>query len=634
MMKFPSIKIILDHLISVIKRFPFEVLFALTGVIAGIVNVELSDINSKGESWCLRIMMTANLGLLISLATTLYIESKGIKNTQFLFKLIIAIFAASLIFILNPALERADYIRFALLSFGSHLLVSFAAFTRPGYIQGFWQFNKTLFLRFLTSFLYSVALYAGIAAAVGAMNFLFNFNFEWDTFFIIWIIIAGLFNTLFFLAGVPEDLLTLDQDFSYPKGLQVFTQYVLIPLATLYVAILLAYESKIIIEWSLPKGLVSNLILGYSVFGLLSLLLVYPIREMAENKWIKSYARSFYFLMLPLIVLLFVAVGTRIFKYGITEMRYFLILLALWQLFIAVYFLVSKRQNIKIIPISLFIITIFSIYGPQSAFSVSVYSQRSILKKIFKRNDLIKEGKLIPLGKHKMSKDEGNDAVDKLDYLVTNYDLISLQPLIKIDLSKVSDSLSHLKSEFSLELINKYELSSKKVKWVIDYLGLTDFSGYRFRNQGTNSASINTQQFYGISTLQNGVIKVSDFDYIIEHGAIGKDSNNYVIDGLRISDTTTDENICTIKINDEAVTFNLTALMTDLLKNKNQLKPYVSKKTGMDYILPPKMLSFTKQSKHYLITLRINQIRFETSDNKKVIKINYAPANYLIKVIK
>ncbi|MFD2143966.1 DUF4153 domain-containing protein [Mucilaginibacter antarcticus] len=203
---------------------------------------------------------------------------------------------------------------------------------------------------------------------MGAVNLLFNVKFEFDTFAILWIWIVGMFSTTFFLTGVPGNFAALNKDNSYPNGLKVFTQYVLIPLATIYLAILLAYEAKILIQWNLPKGFVSYLILGYAVFGILSLLLVYPIREQEENKWLKSFARNFYLLLLPLLILLFVAVGTRVFEYGITEQRYFLIALALWLLFISIYFLLFKTQNIKVIPISLCLVTLITIYGPQGRF--------------------------------------------------------------------------------------------------------------------------------------------------------------------------------------------------------------------------------------------------------------------------
>ena len=45
----------------------------------------------------------------------------------------------------------------------------------------------------------------------------------------LWIVIAGVFETWFFLAGVPKNLEELDESDDYPKGLKIFTQYVLLP---------------------------------------------------------------------------------------------------------------------------------------------------------------------------------------------------------------------------------------------------------------------------------------------------------------------------------------------------------------------------------------------------------------------
>jgi hypothetical protein len=204
-MKFPSVKNLADSALVTIRRFPFEVILALAGTIAGTVKIELSRLNLMQENWCLRIMMIANLGLLLSLSATLFTESKGITGSKkLLFRLGALVICILLIFMINPALRESDYVRFFLFSLAFHLFVAFAAFTVKGHIQGFWQFNKTLFLRFLTSALYSVVLFLGLAAAIGAMNFLFNFKFEWDTFSILWVWIVGMFSTIFFLGGVPQ----------------------------------------------------------------------------------------------------------------------------------------------------------------------------------------------------------------------------------------------------------------------------------------------------------------------------------------------------------------------------------------------------------------------------------------------
>ena len=122
---------------------------------------------------------------------------------------------------------------------------------------------------------------------------MFDLNVSGEIYGHLFFFIAGIFNTIFFLAGVPANWTELEEQSSYPKGLKIFTQFVLIPLATIYLAILLTYEGKVILEWSLPEGIVSSLVLGYAVYGILSILLVYPIRHDEGNKWIKFFLQAF-----------------------------------------------------------------------------------------------------------------------------------------------------------------------------------------------------------------------------------------------------------------------------------------------------------------------------------------------------
>jgi hypothetical protein len=627
-MKFPSVKNLGDNALVTIRRFPFEVLFALAGTIAGTVKIELSRLNLMQENWCLRIMMIANLGLLLSLSVTLFTESKGITGSKkLLIRLGALVIGILLIFMINPALRESDYVRFFLFSLAFHLLVAFAAFTVKGHIQGFWQFNKTLFLRFLTSALYSAVLFLGLAAAIGAMNFLFNFKFEWDTFSILWVWIVGMFSTIFFLRGVPQNIHTLDNDFSYPKGLKVFTQYVLIPLATVYVAILLAYEIKILIEWTLPKGLVSNLILGYAVFGILSLLLVYPIREQDENKWLKTYSRSFYFLLIPLIVLLFTAVGTRVFRYGITEMRYFLILLACWLLLITVYFLITKKQNIKLIPISLSLLTLLSIYGPQSAFSVSEFSQKRALVEIFKKNNAFKNGKLTSVDSVKISSKDGNRAVSTLDYLISKHDLVSLQPYFNENLIRINDSLMKPKSKDD-ESVRTYDLRYNKLAWAKKRLGLNRFSGY-YRDRDESTAVENTYLSYTFHMADNSVMKVTGYDYILNTTAI-EDTTIYQTDGLKLNTMTNTSGSYSININGELMTFNLKPLIDEVIQPKF-LKAHTSDKNNNNsYLLPDSKLTFSQTNNRYKVTLLIERMSV-AKNGKSDWEINYVSRAYLIK---
>jgi hypothetical protein len=108
--------------------------FALAGTIAGTAEVELRHLNRVHEGWLMRGVMIANLGLLLSLSATLvYAKPEHLANKRnVIIKIIAAVFAASLIFIIDPTAREADYIRFFLLSFG----ISFAGALLPLQAKG------------------------------------------------------------------------------------------------------------------------------------------------------------------------------------------------------------------------------------------------------------------------------------------------------------------------------------------------------------------------------------------------------------------------------------------------------------------------------------------------------------------
>ncbi|HUH33448.1 MAG TPA: DUF4153 domain-containing protein, partial [Daejeonella sp.] len=164
--------------------------------------------------------------------------------------------------------------------------------------------------------------------------------------------------------------------------------------------------------------------------------LVYPVRNLEENKWLKTYSKSFYFLLVPLILLLIWAVAARVIDYGVTEERYFLIVLAVWLSFVTGYFLLSKRQDIRVIPISLCIVTLFAVYGPQGAFAVSKASQKNQLKELFNKYGALKDQRLVPITKPVDSTDRVRIA-NILNYLVVNHGMKSIDQIATIDPEKI-----------------------------------------------------------------------------------------------------------------------------------------------------------------------------------------------------
>jgi hypothetical protein len=418
--RFPSYDQIFRGAVASVARFPFTLLSALVGVVSAVILVEPS---TSGDPWIFeRLLACSALGLPLFTALTFLAEKrvwsggrKVLIQSVGLVLLIIYFFT-----IPNKLNEPMHHlVRFALLNIGLHFLVAWLPWTGKDQLVGFWQYNKALFLRFLVSALYSAVLFIGLALALAAVDQLFGADIKPETYFRLWIIIAGLFNTWVFLAGVPKDLSALNQGGEYPSGLKVFTQFILLPLVGLYFTILIVYEAKIVFTWNWPKGWVSELVLWYSVVGILSLLLLHPLRERIESRWIQAISKWFYRALVPLVAMLFLAIMRRINDYGMTEMRYFVLAMAVGLTIVMLYMIVSKRKDVRLIPIVICLIAFFSAYGPWSAFAMSRHDQRERLVAKMTECGLLVNGQLAKPGEQPSVEDrrEMSSAVEYLSEL-------------------------------------------------------------------------------------------------------------------------------------------------------------------------------------------------------------------------
>ncbi len=447
-------------------------------------------------------------------------------------------------------------------------MVSFAPFFSKNNHNGFWQFNKVLFLRILTSALYSGVLYIGLALAIWAVGKLWDIHFN-NLYLYIFVFIATVFNSTFFLAGIPKDFDELEKNDSYPKGLKIFTQYILIPLMTIYLVILCLYEIKILFQRTLPDGIVSWLIMGYAVFGILSLLLIYPIREEENNKWIKTFSRIFYIMLFPLLVLLFIAIGIRIGDYGVTEERYTIVAIGLWLTFIAFYSL-WKSSSIKFIPISLCLFALLSVYGPQSAPSISLKSQINQLAKIIQT----KNGE----------RDRGAGIIT---HITKEYGMTALQPLTKVPLKPIEQSFANRENGY-------YNNRWKRADTLGKILHIDDY----YDKDAIASHS------YSIVTPEQSVVKIKGYDYMIDLMPMNADSITIENSVFYISEqwrtyTLRNRNKKEIRLSIDSL---VTSIRTDIKNNR-------FKKINTDtYVATDSVLSISKTLDGYLFVIQVPKI--------------------------
>jgi hypothetical protein len=421
-MRLPSIEQLVRTGRNSAGRFPLVLLSAAIAATAGVLLP-----NSSIEDTLSGILYVATLGIPLFLALALAAERRGTSGgARWIARLVvIAILVAVYVGRLSWS-DPVQLLRYVQLSVAAHLLVAVSPYLGEREWNGFWQYNRSLLLRFLMAAVFSGVLYIGLSIALLAIDNLLGVNVEGETYFRLWCVIAFLFNTWFFISGIPEDLESLDRRTDYPPPLKILGQYILSPLVTVYLLIITAYLGRILITRVWPSGWIGYLVSSVAAAGILSLLLLYPIEEREENRWVRTYARWFYFGLIPANVMLLLAIWKRIQQYSVTEPRYFLVILSLWLAGISLFYAFSRSRNIKVIPSTLALLAVVTFAGPWSAYAVSRRSQTARLEGLLERNGMLVEGQVRP-PRGEVSFEDRREIGAVLRYLAENHGTGSIE---------------------------------------------------------------------------------------------------------------------------------------------------------------------------------------------------------------
>ncbi|MBL4887745.1 MAG: DUF4153 domain-containing protein, partial [Flavobacteriaceae bacterium] len=567
-MKLPSLDYLFNKSKESFLRFPLTILSSIVAACIGIYMVEFED-EIKNFFPYINLLLTAALGIplyfFVSISITKYKFNSNLK-------LVSIIGSTILLVIIYFSLPNSNithntsvpYIRYGIFNIIVHLLVSFIPYVKSKSLNGFWNYNKILFIRILTSALYSGVLFVGIVLALYTLETLFYITIHDELYFQCFIFIIGFFNTWFFVSGIPKDLDALENIRDYPAGLKTFTQYILLPLLVVYLIILYAYGTKIVLNLDWPKGIVSYLISCVSILGILTLLLIHPYGNLKENSWIKKFTSIYYYILFPLIIILFIAIWIRIDDYGLTINRYLIVLLGVWLSIICFYFSMG-RSNIKFIPISLSIILILMSFGPWSMFSISEKSQANRLHKILEENAILKKGRI-----HNEVLWE-TDSLPKLYSKEENTNELLLNDSIHNEVKSILDYLddyhgfSKIKPLFQQNMDSLTEIIIGKDKFLTEANVFMRTLGLKYVHK--YSYAISNSWTY--SSKHNKVVSISNYDYFLDFNRYNNDRNKLIsfkIKGVEYTLAFIDQDLRFTSENDTII-FKLNSLV-DALENE------------------------------------------------------------------
>jgi hypothetical protein len=233
-------------------------------------------------------------------------------------------------------------------------------------------------LRAIGAGLYAVALYAGLALALAAIDTLFELSLDHR----IYAHVAGwIFLVLapwLVIAGVPEYAQPVEPRRELAGVARRMLVFLVPPLMALYYAILYAYTIRIALTGEVPQNLVSPLVIAAGVLAVLALFLFDP--RPRESGW-SGLLRAAPPLFLPLAALGIYAVSLRVGQYGWTEFRLLrVIVLAALALLAAagtVQLVRGRRFALHAAPLTLAALLVLTAAGPWGVPAVARASQQA-----------------------------------------------------------------------------------------------------------------------------------------------------------------------------------------------------------------------------------------------------------------
>ncbi|MFA4930800.1 MAG: DUF4153 domain-containing protein [Patescibacteria group bacterium] len=453
----------------------------------------------------------------------------------------------------------------------------------------FWRHNLIWLGALVMTGILCVLLVSGVFIALGTVENLFQLSyFDYHIYPQLWTIIVGIIGSTFFLSQIEAEWMV---ESKVTQALIRIGQFVLIPLVIVYFVILYVYSGMVFFQGDWPDVMVSYMIIGFSIVGILTTFFLYPLQK--QYGWMKWLVRLLFVAIIPQVAVLFWALSFPLSRYGLTENRYLVLLFGLWLVISAIYMLVSRQKDWRFLPLTLMVMLILAATGPWGVVNVSKRNQIGRLERIASSVGMFSDGYLHPTDQL-VPIDEAREISNIVIYLINNHGLAAVKPLL------AAGSVDDLE----VEGLIGYSLAEKIV---------TEKLGLPFYDEA--SALSDAFNFYhNGEQIQNTVTNISGYDYVFElvSPAVA-DKTEYVDLADKRYRVSFDLERATMVLVDEADGQEINFDLTDFIKQLHETYP------GSDNNLPAADLTVAVADKNVQVKMVFITLGGKMEDGRPVL---------------
>lgn len=240
-----------------------------------------------------------------------------------------------------------------------------------------WNFALSSITACVTANVIGCIMSGGICFLILSVHKLFDLSIDSTCYLYIVILCNVCLSMFLFLGLLPqkqEKHNTRPLQHSFLNGV---IHYLFLPLTGGYLIVLYIYALHILINWELPIGWVSWLVITLMTGCIVIEFGLYPSRMAQQKRTDNLIARWLPLFVLPLLFLMTIGIIRRFNDYGVTINRLYLITLNIWCYFVCITLIIIKAKRISWIPISFSLVFLLTSVLPVNYASIT----RQIIQK-------------------------------------------------------------------------------------------------------------------------------------------------------------------------------------------------------------------------------------------------------------
>ncbi len=240
-----------------------------------------------------------------------------------------------------------------------------------------WNFALSSITACVTANVIGCIMSGGICFLILSVHKLFDLSID-STCYLYVVILCNVCLSMFLFLGLlpqkQEKHNTRPLQHSFFNGV---IHYLFLPLTGGYLIVLYIYALRILINWELPIGWVSWLVITLMTGCIVIEFGLYPSRMAQQKRTDNLIARWLPLFVLPLLFLMTIGIIRRFNDYGVTINRLYLITLNIWCYFVCITLIIIKAKRISWIPISFSLVFLLTSVLPVNYASIT----RQIIQK-------------------------------------------------------------------------------------------------------------------------------------------------------------------------------------------------------------------------------------------------------------